>query len=60
MIKNNLLTRSSLDREREKEQRWGLKTQNNSHVLEHSVLTSVKKNKKRQRCGLKMNGMTGR
>jgi len=46
MIKNNLFTRSSVDRKREKEQRQGLKTQNNSHVLEHSILTSVKKNKK--------------
>lgn len=46
MIKNNLLTRSSLDRKGEKGQRQRLKTQNNSHVLEHSILTSVKKKKK--------------
>lgn len=46
MIKNNLLTRSSLDRKGQKEQRQRLKTQNNSHVLEHSTLTNIKKIKK--------------
>jgi len=46
MIKSNLLTQSSLDRKGENEQRPGLKTQNNSHVPEHSVLTGVKKIKK--------------
>jgi len=49
MIKNNLLTRSCLDRKGEKEQRQRLKTENNSLVLEHSILTSVKK-VERQRC----------
>jgi hypothetical protein len=42
MIKNNLLTRSSLDRKGEKEERQRLKTQNNSLVLEHGMLNSVK------------------
>jgi len=46
MIKNNLLTRSCLDRKGEKEQRQRLKTQNNSLVLEHNILTSVKKSRK--------------
>jgi hypothetical protein len=49
MIKNNLLTRSSLDRKGEKEQRQRLKTQNNSLVLQHSILTSAEKKVKRQK-----------